>query len=242
MEGEDIKKQKEILLDDKWRTLIVLDACRYDIFEQENKLEGELLKLKSPAINTYRWMKETEDLMEDTIVITAHPWYHHIQTAKEMHPVWKDEKNVNEMGVVEPDIPLDKAIEIRGEREDKLLVHIVQPHLPFIGEKCRDFMMRIVEKCGNFNKGDAFSRELNDELENENLSAEFLRECYIENLRIPLEEIEKRKDELGNFRITADHGEHIGEKITRKGVECYRYGHNLDHPAVREVPYFIRGN
>lgn len=72
-----MENQKDLIEKRDWDVLIILDACRYDYFEEIYKdyLEGELKKARSPASATIAWLKEifSEESYNDTIYISANP-------------------------------------------------------------------------------------------------------------------------------------------------------------------------
>lgn len=58
----------------KEKTIIILDACRYDYFKEINEIEGELIKARSNASHTYTWLQRNlrRDL-KDVKLFSAHP-------------------------------------------------------------------------------------------------------------------------------------------------------------------------
>lgn len=60
-----------------WDTLVILDACRYDMFEEINETEGELEHRYSRGSCTPDFIRENfpEGEFHDTVYVTANPMY-----------------------------------------------------------------------------------------------------------------------------------------------------------------------
>lgn len=69
-----MKKQDKLLENTDWNFLIILDACRFDYFKEENDIEGKLTKARSNASHTYHWLqKNMRKNMKDVKLFSAHP-------------------------------------------------------------------------------------------------------------------------------------------------------------------------
>jgi len=60
----------------EWDNLLILDACRYDMFEKQWNFGGELRRVRSPASWSWGFLKESFAGRElhDTVYITANPY------------------------------------------------------------------------------------------------------------------------------------------------------------------------
>ena len=47
------------LMERDWNTLIILDACRYDVFKDVNNIPARLTKIKSVGSCTSDWIRNT---------------------------------------------------------------------------------------------------------------------------------------------------------------------------------------
>ena len=204
-----------------WDNLIILDACRYDLFAEINTIEGDLEQTYSSASNTREFFqRELTSSYPDTIYLTANPNLRpeYERLFYRVVRLWEDEWD-EDLKTVTPDRVTERALESAREFPDKrLVVHFVQPHRPFIGETGRELSEQYDQQTlwQQLNDG---SIEIGDEV---------LWKAYDENLRLALPHVERLSDELeGKTVVTADHGNAFGEF----GL----YG----HPARCHIPPLI---
>jgi hypothetical protein len=132
-----------------WGYLIILDACRYDIFEQEysNFLEGELKKVKSRGSATPEWLWETFDSRYNYNYVSANPYVNGKGLTLEQLVGGADQdwnavdhfQNIvdswirdwdDEINTVRPEDLTDTALQ--NLEYSKTIIHYIQPHRPFI--------------------------------------------------------------------------------------------------------------
>lgn len=221
-----MKNQMSLLendIDDE-KNVIVLDACRYDVFKEVNSIPGDLIRVRSPSTETKDWIRKVSSLLDSYHIISAHPWWYKLSknSGIEQHHVWKDDSNVNDLNVVEPKIVLEKANEFSNVNE---LIHMVQPHLPYITGEGKEFVQN--NRKGDFFAGAHFTTRINEG--NIDCKWKDLFYYYEENVKVAVNEVCSRREELTPLVVTADHGELIGE--------MNKYGHGWDHEKTRNVPY-----
>lgn len=142
--------QKQLLRRFDWDYLIVLDACRFDYFEENCDFEGDLLKVESPAFQrekediapTSSWyINIFKDMYEDVHHISSHPrvnsrtpvegfkgWKHF----GKVYDLWDTEWN-EKYGTVLPEDVTKKSIGFIEENPDKkFIIHYMQPHTPYL--------------------------------------------------------------------------------------------------------------
>ncbi|MFW6117762.1 MAG: hypothetical protein ACOC6G_04170 [Thermoproteota archaeon] len=135
------------LMEEDWDYLVVLDACRYDYFEDlySDYLDGTLKWALSPASDTREWLEKVfRGKYGDTVYVSANP---HINSkgvdvggngfyAGEHFPeivdVWGfgwDEK----MKTVPPEAVNIAAVDTDLVHPDqRLIIHYLQPHAPYL--------------------------------------------------------------------------------------------------------------
>ncbi|EHK01167.1 hypothetical protein HRED_02650 [Candidatus Haloredivivus sp. G17] len=141
--------EKQDVNGSNWDYLIVLDACRYDIFQEEYEefLEGKLKKVKSRGSATPEWLYETFTSRYSYNYISANPYINgqglsldqlvggceqewnateHFQNIVDS---WINDWD-EEINTVRPEKLTDTALE--NLEYSKTIIHYIQPHRPFI--------------------------------------------------------------------------------------------------------------
>ncbi|QKY15560.1 hypothetical protein [Halorubrum sp. CBA1229] len=208
--------------DRDWDNLILLDACRYDYFKEENHIEGDLEPVVSKGSRSWEFMMknfEGNDL-SDTVYVTANPFADQLSddifyTVEPVFHDWYDDA-----GTVRP----EKIVEAARSAQElypqkRLIIHFMQPHDPYLGNtgaELRDrFNLHGWNKYhGHNNKEHSQSgNSVWDKVKTGEISHETLRTAYRENLNLVLEHADTLVTELdGRTVITADHGELLGDQ------------------------------
>lgn len=135
--------QLDLIREEDWDVLIILDACRYDYFSKHyiTYFDRGLLKLAiSPASNTYEWCKKVLERCDlyDVLYISANPYinskakvldFDARKRFSEIIDCWLyywDEK----LNTVPPETVTKKAKEILKNWKDRAIIHYIQPHFP----------------------------------------------------------------------------------------------------------------
>lgn len=226
-------KQATKVFDRDWDNLIILDACRFDLFETVNNIQGELTAVRSLGSKTGEFLKEnfSDNTYADTIYISANPQVQLHNIEKNFYDcvrLWETDWD-DELETVPPKRVSDKAIEINDEFPNKrLIVHFVQPHYPFIGETGRQ--IEHGEMIGDgLIKDERSYRTIWEQLRDEMIDEERVWEAYRENLELTLPHVDTLVTELpGKSVVTSDHGNAFGEW----GI----YG----HPANRHIRSLVK--
>lgn len=184
-----------------WDVLVVLDACRYDVFDETNFIEGDLGKRISKGSNSYEWLQKNFTGYYDEVVhISGNPYatptedggFRSDKHFEHMYSLVTEE-DIQEQNVVLPENLTERAISIIKENPDKrFIVHFMQPHIPYIGDV--SFPGATVADTA------------------ERRGSDFLKKAYRSNLERVLESVQDLVNQLsGDIVITADHGEMLGE-------------------------------
>lgn len=145
-EGIDVMSQD-------WDNLIILDACRHDYFDQVSYFDGRLQPVTSKDKTSWEFIKHNfHDInFHDTIYVTANPSFTDIgqdvffairSTLDEVTSYVKGWK----VGIdqVHPQRIVELSRELYNEHPQKrLVIHFMQPHQPFIGEKADEIRDKI---------------------------------------------------------------------------------------------------
>lgn len=218
-----------------WDVLIVLDACRVDLLRSvadEYPFLEEIERVESVGSMSKEWMAKTftderAADVENTTYVTSNVFSERMLSGDafgDLDEVWRyawDE----DANTVPPRPVTDRAVRAAREDDpDRLIVHYVQPHHPFLG-------LEAEFDAEPF--GPALSDTVVDALRKDKIEFETFWEAYRENLRRVLDDVELLLSNVDAERvaITADHGDALGEwGIYDHPVGCL-------HPAVRTVPW-----
>ncbi len=210
------------VLREEWDNLLILDACRYDMFEQTHSLPGTLEQRESKGSHTSEFLEANfaGRTLHDTVYVTASPMYYRNRDTldTEFHDVinvWQEGGWHEEYRTVLPETVVESAIEASEEYPQKrLIVHFLQPHYPFLGPTGREHF-----DLDNLNF--EWDKAVTGELE---ISDGVLWQAFQENLDIVLSHVEGLMDELpGLTVVTADHGQMISERSSP--IPMTEYGH-----------------
>ena len=249
-----------------WQYLVILDACRYDVFAEIARERGwdEPLKVDTQCHCTSWWYRKfwSREPPHDVHLISANPvpfsewaWnaWRNFESAIWADPAGQAVKEQPELAAIiaekcqpplsytlfAPIIALRifQAVKQPGER---YLIHLMPPHLPFLGSRGRALFKRLglkVDKSRNIYKAiQSYGREGNwDEV----------RACYKENIEYALSHLATFWHLFadGKTVITSDHAEITGEASAVDGKGVYHHSHAIKkfpdlHEIQRIVPWF----
>ena len=235
-------------MDEDWDLLLILDGCRADTFTgQMHKLsaDGEYRRRTSPASSSKEFMEETFEGGEfhDTVYVTANPHIEYFDDGifHEVYSMLADEYWNSDFDTVLPEVVAEKGVEARQKHPDKrLILHFMQPHYPFIGDKGQNLPHRGFNKSMKNQHLDQLSiwgllREDSSAVDNS-----LVEEAYEENLSVVLEEINAILPvfEGEKIIITADHGNFIGEFLWPFPIREYGHPRSTFAPETVYVPWF----
>lgn len=222
-----------------WDVLLILDACRVDLMaEVLDEYEflpdaDELDTMYSVASMSEDWIDRTfapEYRAEctETAYISGNPFTEKVEFRAMpalLDEVWKSDWN-EDLKTIEARPITERAIHAwRTDRPNRMIVHYMQPHAPFVGRP----------DLGTFNEPADFGEGFADIWPHvgESLDYDEVWTAYRDNLRYVLDDVAVLLDNLDaeTVAISADHGNAIGEW----GV----YGHPsyMLVPSIRYVPW-----
>lgn len=222
-----------------WDNLVLLDAARFDYFEEINAIEGSLRKETSRGKKSWEFIEENflDRELHDTVYVTANPFstdipegtFHfvdHLHARK-----WDDR-----IGTVQPEDVLDAAVAAQERFPNKrLIVHYMQPHRPYLGETAEMLRNRLdLQGYGDHDEG----IQIWGAVKQREVTVDEIRSAYSESLEIALESIEDLLDQLtGKSVVSSDHGEMLGERVLPCTTRVWGHMEGFDTPTLREVPW-----
>jgi len=137
-----LDKQKTLIEEVNWNTLVILDAMRYDYFENmynDYLTQGRLTKVETADTHTLGWLKKTFNNYTNAVYISGNPLINSKGVSREGYvardhfskivDVWDDGWNWT-LGTTDPEKVTLEAVKHTGQ-EKRLIVHYIQPHAPY---------------------------------------------------------------------------------------------------------------
>ena len=235
--------------EEKWDNLVILDACRYDMFEQQSNIDGKLIKRTSKGSNTPEFLHSNfkgRDL-SDVVYVTANPQVnvHLTDEFFKVINVWEEYWDENRNTVL-PDVMVDQTIEAYNTYPNKRLVtHFIQPHYPFIGEIGQDKLnnhsgMELSKRMATGEDAYRNQKSVWEQLYEGTVQTDTVWDAYKENLDITLPHVKRLVDVFDEYTaVTSDHGNALGERSWPFPTRIYGHPLGIRMPALTDVPWLI---
>lgn len=234
-----------------WDNLIILDACRYDMFEERHTLPGRLESRVSRGSNTAEFLRRNfrGRTFEDTVYVTANPQVS-VRLDDPFHrtiAVWEDGWD-DDLNTVPPATMREATANAHEKYPDKRIIsHWVQPHYPFIGEFGREHIghqagIELSKRMASAAEAKSDHDHVWDMLKRGAVSEAVVRKAYTENLLVTLPHVEELLSELtGTTVVTSDHGNLLGEYPKPCPVPFRLYGHpeGVYSEKLVKVPWLV---
>lgn len=243
------------VVEEDWDNLIILDACRYDHFEDLNFDPGRLESRWSKGSSTGLFLTQNfgERTCNDTVYVTGNPMYRAEMygydevvgrsTFHDTVDVWMSDWDT-EANTVRPEAMVKPAKNAHDDYPNKrIIVHFLQPHAPFIG--------RTGERIRN-QRGVGLIADMVEEMDRKDgdlvwnlvqegeIDLETATQAYRENLEIAMPSVEELVDHFeGKTVITADHGELLGERAWPLLSRQYGHPNKVWTRHLTQVPWHI---
>lgn len=223
------------IIEADWDHLLILDACRYDMFREVVGSDARIEKRTSRGSATSEWLKANFDGRDlyDVVYLAGNPQFanHFDDLDVEFHAtydVWRTHWD-DDLDTVPPEAMASVTRTAAAEFPQKrILAHFLQPHLPFLGPSARELPEPQQALWYHVMRG------------TEQVSDELLWRCFIENLELVLDEAIPLANELdGKAVISSDHGNMAGERVFPAAVKHYGHPTRLYHPKLVDVPWMV---
>lgn len=246
------------IMDEDWDTLIVLDACRADLFEQHANLSDfdEYQRKVSRGSTTLEWVEQNfaDESYGDTVYITTNP-YVSLAAGDAFHELvelWVDEFD-DELNTVQPDQVVSAAKRVHEEYPHKrVVVHFMQPHHPFVPSPELQFDGWHVAEYDDWREDASNTTDEKDgvgtpweALFKGVVSREAVWNAYGSNLDLALDAVDDLLGDIeGKVAITSDHGNMLGERTFPFPLRVYGHPVGIRNSELVEVPWAVvqRGN
>jgi hypothetical protein len=233
------------VMEQEWDNLLILDACRYDLFEAHHDFPGTLRKVRSRGSQSREFMERNfTDHYHDTVYITGNPFTAFLDddvfhaTINLFDEQWDDE-----LMTIRPESMVEASLKANEEFPNKrLIVHFMQPHYPFIGERGRQIDSGGItgQTRGMNTKSSDRAPSVWSRLNSGDpaVDPETVWDAYIENFELVSGYATELAETLdGKSVITSDHGNMFGERLWP--IPVRRFGHppGVRAPGLINVPW-----
>lgn len=224
------------VMDQEWDNLIILDACRYDLFEETNTIPGELKQIQSAGTATGEWLEKNFQggQFPDTVFVCSNPNLEKIEAEfADVIKVWETDWCDDKSTVLPEDVTKATLKTYEKHPNKRIISMFVQPHVPFLGEKGETLTQGGLTG-GGVVKDSPDNIPIWVQLSAGRLDPGIVWQAYKENLEYVLPEVEQLVEQLdGTTVVSSDHGNAFGES----GI----YGHPgcVYIDALVTVPWLI---
>jgi len=229
-----------------WDSCIILDACRFDAFEQAATPAWDLERRLASGSDTGGFLRANYPpgaSEPDTVYVNANPRVASEPTGEfhAMKHVWKHDWNDSYNTVMPGDVCDAARSAADSYPHKRLVVHLVQPHIPYIGDRAEKLPggagIQSMRPDGEMADSKPFAA-----VEAGRVEPAAIRAAYQESLELALDAVEALVEDLdGKTVVTADHGDLLGETGAKRYGEFSSWGHpaNTPVPALVEVPWAV---
>ena len=225
-----------------WDNLLILEGCRYDLFENLNTINGDLSPFISRGSTSAEFLKEnfSDDIFHDIVYVTANPYVHKVDdgTFHKIYNLLETDWN-EDVGTVLPESIVEKTIKAHKEHPNKrLLVHFMQPDYPFIGPLGQDIGHRGYGDHSTTTDDNKYTIWGKLQYNLDGITEEVVWEAYRENLELVLPHAEELIERInGKTVISSDHGNLVGDRLWPVPVKGYGHPGSLRVEELTKVPW-----
>jgi hypothetical protein len=236
------------LMNEDWDNLIILDGCRYDIYQSVISEYDDLLYPNtltdtfSPGSSSPETLTKafSADTHHDTVYISANPFTSTIpqETFHATHDLVNDDNYwSNQKKTVTPEVMKQAVVDFSDKYPHKrVIAHFMQPHHPFLGESSGEIQFNrgvYGERDKQFNTDPWMNAYLSTQVNHEKLLT-----AYRENIELALPHVMEVIDTLeGKSIITSDHANLIGDRGYPIPVRGYGHPNDIVSKKLRQVPW-----
>jgi len=180
--------------------------------------------------------------LHDTIYITGNPHAPKLdnETFYQRVNLLKSDWD-SDLKTVTPEVVTKKALSIYQKHHDKrLIIHYMQPHFPFIGDKGKEIEQSGVGGESKDNTGAAPNIWNQLRYDRIDVNKEFVYRAYKENLELVLPHVKELVHSLdGKSVVTSDHGNLMGEHTGPIPVKGYGHPRGYYVTPLVKVPWLV---
>jgi hypothetical protein len=243
--NDDYNTAGDDFLEEDWDILVILDACRFDLFDSLSTLSGQLDSRTSRGSSTLEFLKGNfrNKTLHDTVYVTGNPQLerHYNQISVEFHDfinVWKESGWDETHKTVLPETMTQAALDAADKYENKRLIfHYIQPHYPFIESDIDVGKNQLADEEPE--EKQVWTQLMTDTAD---IDADAVIEAYQKNLETTLPYIESVIEKCrGKIVVTSDHGNLLGERIRPIPIREWGHPSGIYVNELVTVPWLVPG-
>lgn len=224
-----------------WDNLLILDACRFDLVQETNFIDGSTEWRWSDGSNSEEFISYAVQnrVLDDVVWATANP---HVSKHKdaifEVVDLWKTDWDENRRTVPAEEV-VDGTLNALNEYPNKRLVaHFMQPHYPFIGDSEETLPDHATFTGGGVRAERKHEPSIWEHLQDGRVDEDTVWDAYRANLEYVLPSVKRLVEELpGKTIVTSDHGNAFGLRGVPVPVRIYGHPGGLRYEALVKVPW-----
>lgn len=235
------------ILNREWSTLVVVDACREDLFKEIKYPISfdEIQSATSIASATPEWLKRTFGNSHGEIVYVAgNPMVSRHCPGKfhDLIEIWQDAYDPN-TAIIDPQQVTEAAIEAHRKYNNKrIIVHYMQPHYPFIDRPELNYADYKFEDLGMERRKNQLTEFGNvwNALKAGAVKRDDVWEGYKHNLQVVLAEVSRVASHVDErMVVTSDHGNALGERSWPVPLRTFGHPENQRLSSLVRVPWAV---
>jgi len=219
------------IFEEDWDTLVLLDACRYDVYAELTPFEGPVDVRESRGSASKQFVRGNfqDRTLHDVVYVSGNQWYLLLEEELncELHAYHDVERDVADGFVPSAEAVTEAALEHHERYPNKrLLVHYMQPHYPYLETDVDGFEL--------------VREGLRETIRASAVDYDDVRAAYRDNLAYVLEHVERLVDGLdGKTVVSSDHGEMLGDRLGPVPVRWVGHPPGIFVDELTSVPWHV---
>jgi len=232
------------ILDHDWGTLIIIDACRADLFAEvaaESDLFSHWQEMRSVASSTPEWLQRTFEESHGEIVYVAGNAMvsqHRKNCFHELIESWREGYDPDTSIIAPKQVTKDALQAFEKYPNKRLIIHYVQPHYPFIDYPELQYAKLSFDPIFESVHSENEFHDVWEALEAGDVSKALVWEGYKHNLEVVVDEVKKLIHKIDDkIVLTSDHGNMLGGRSWPFPIKTYGHPGYLRIKDLIKVPY-----
>jgi hypothetical protein len=214
-----------------WDTLVLLDACRHDVYAELTPFDGPVEARESRGSASKQFVRGNfqDRMLHDVVYVSGNQWYLLLEEELncELHAYHDVERDVADGFVPSAEAVTEAALEHHERYPNKrLLVHYMQPHYPYLETDVDGFEL--------------VREGLRETIRASAVDYDDVRAAYRDNLAYVLDHVQRLVEGLdGKMVVSSDHGEMLGDRLSPVPVRWVGHPPGVFVDELTSVPWQV---